>query len=283
MAAVKRRRLGDLYVRGKMLEPNDGTGEPVKVWMAKLNEIDRETAMRRANAVKARYMIEADNEDSETFIATYAEVRAIDDRDDLVAYIITEDLTKARRRIEAQRATDEESWGKEDYLQGLVDAWTGVDGESGLAAVFAEDPEDPEAIRVEKELARFEDEVRVAMGAEVERLTKDWADVSLDDLRRKVAHKLLEVRAGEQFAREFRRQQMFFALRDPVNRHQRYFERVAEVDDLDDDLREYLTEQYDGMVVEGAEGKGSPPVPTSSTSSESSESTLPSGPETAAA
>jgi hypothetical protein len=176
MAAVKRRRLGDLYIRGKMLEPNDGTGEPVKVWMAKLNEIDREAAMRRANAVKARFLIDADDEESETFISMYSEVRELDDREDLVAYVIAEDLSKARRRVEAQRSGDDESWGKDDY-----------------------------------------------------------------------------------------------------------FERVSEIDDLDDDLRNYLIEQYDALVVETPEGKDSPPVPTSSTSSESSESTPPSGPETAAA
>ena len=57
---MKRRRLGDLYVRGRELAPDDGSGEPVKIWVAKLNEVDREAALRRANATKARYLIDID-------------------------------------------------------------------------------------------------------------------------------------------------------------------------------------------------------------------------------
>ena len=80
---MKRRRLADLYVRGKEVELNDGSGEPVVVWLHKLNGVDRESCLRRANAAKARFMIEADHEDSETFQAMYAQVRDTPDREGL--------------------------------------------------------------------------------------------------------------------------------------------------------------------------------------------------------
>lgn len=266
---MKHRKLSDLYVRGRELAPSDGDGDPVKVWLAKLNEVDREAALRRANAAKARYMIDADDEDGELFASVYGEIREIEERDEVIVYLVAEDVSKARRRIEAQHALDEETWGKDDYLQGLVDAWYGDDAEPGLAQAHQEDPEDPEAKRVLGELERFRQLVNAEVAVETEGLMKDYEGVPMETLWRKCAHRLLELRATDAFAREYKRQQLFFALRDPVNRRMRYFERVAEVDDLDDDLRDYLYEQYEDLMVDRSEGKDSPPVAASSTSSES--------------
>lgn len=266
---MKRRRLSDLYVRGRMLAPNDGEGEPVQVWMAKLNELDREASLRRANAAKARHLVDADNEDGELFAGAYAEIREIEERDELVIFLIADDVAKARRRIEAQRALDEDTWGKEDYLQGLLDAWSGDDQNPGLSTTYDEDPEDPEVKRVWDELGRFQEEVSTALRHETETLRKDFEDASTETLRRKAAHKLLELRANEEFIREFKRQQLFFSLRDPVNRRMRYFDSVRELDDLDDELRTYLAEQYETLMVDRTEGKDSPPPADSSTSSDS--------------
>jgi hypothetical protein len=269
---MKRRKLSDLYVRGRELAPSDGEGDAVKVWLAKLNEVDREAAMRRANAAKARFVIDADNEDGELFASAYAEIREIEDPQDLIIFLISDDVTKARRRIEMVKAADEETWGKEDYLQGLLDAWYGDDDNPGLSSVAQEDPDDPEAKRVIDEIIRYQNEVAAEVRVESTNLMKEWEDQSLDQIRRRAAHLLLELRASEVFTREYKRQQLFFAVRDPVNRRMRYFENVAELDDIDDELRAFFTEQYESMMVDRTEGKDSPPPADSSTSSESAES-----------
>ena len=93
---MTKRRLADLYVRGKDLEVDDGAGDPVSVRLQKLNEIDREAVIRRANAAKARFLIEADNEESDLFQSMYGQVREFDDRDALVAVVISDDVAKAR-------------------------------------------------------------------------------------------------------------------------------------------------------------------------------------------
>lgn len=276
-----RRRLSDLYVRGKELEVNDGEGEPVKVWLAKLNELDRESAARRANAAKARYMIDSDDEEGETFQAAYGEVREIAERDELVAFLIADEIAKARRRIEAERMADEETWAKDDYLQGLFDAWFGDDDTPGLDKVQEEDPDDPEATRVWDELQRFQAEIQDELRIESERLVKDWEEVDIDKIRRKAAHRLIELRANDEFLREFQRQQIFFSVRDPAIRRQRYFQTVHEADDLDDELRQYLLSQYDALMVDRAEGKDSPPEEDSSNSSDLADQ--PSDPEMATA
>jgi len=96
---MKRRRLSDLYTRGTDLEIDDGTGDPVPVRLQKLNEIDREAVLRRANAAKARDLIDSDNEDSDAFQAMYARIRDFGDRDGLVSLIIAEDAFIAATAI----------------------------------------------------------------------------------------------------------------------------------------------------------------------------------------
>lgn len=268
---MKKRRLSDLYVRGREMSVNDGEGEPIKVWVNKLNEIDRESVLRRANAAKARFMIDSDNEESEQFSAMYAESRDINSRHELILFIVSDDVNAARRRVESQIAGDEETWSKEGYLQGLVDAWIGDETNPGLAATIQEDPKDPEALRVSDELDRFEQEVRRRVDAETHTLVKDWEDVDIDILRRKATHLLLDLKSSEEFVREFQRQQIFYSIREPNDHRKRYFTTITEVDDLDEDLRKYLVEQYESLVVPPDEGKDSPPLADSSNSSEAPE------------
>lgn len=265
---MKKRRLSDLYVRGRELSVNDGEGDPVTVWLSKLNEIDREAVIRRAGAAKARFLIDSEDEDSEAFGAMYAETRDIESRNELVLFLVADDVNAARRRIESEIANDEETWGKDGYLQGLVDAWIGDDDNPGLSATIQEDPNDPEAKRVSEELDRYEKQVRTEVDAETKRLLKDWEDVDIDVIRRKTTHELLELKASEEWVREFQRQQLFHALREPADHRKRYFATVAEVDDLDADLRKYFIEQYESLVVPPDEGKDSPPQAASSDSSD---------------
>lgn len=252
---MKRRRLSDLYVRGKDLEIDDGAGDPVPVRLQKLNDIDRETILRRSNAAKARFMIDADDEESETFQAMYVQIREFPRHEGLVAVVIGEDVAAARLRYEEQAAHDENGWGKDEYLQGLFDAWTGIGDEPGLVATQVEDPEDPEVKRVWAELERFEDEIGEQVKHEVERLERDWVECSDEQLWRAAAHKMLQRTADEVFTREYERQLAFFAVRDPDQHRDRYFETVTEVDDLDTTVRSFLTQQYNAMLVDVLEGK----------------------------
>lgn len=264
---MKRRRLADLYVRGKELRIDDGSNDPVVVWIQKLNEIERDSILRRANAAKARHIIECDDETSETFVATYGNIRDYLDREQMVNVVIGEDLTKARQRFEAQMAEDEEGWGKDNYLQGLIDAWTGDDENPGLAAAYAEDANDPEALKVKAELDRYEDELTERLEQESKRLARDWEDAPLDELARKATREMLNRRADETFLKEWTRQQLFYSVREPDDHHKRYFGTVAEVDDLDDQVHEFLEQQCNALFVNPTEGKDSPPTPGSSTSS----------------
>lgn len=265
---MRRRRLADLYVRGKELTVDDGTNDPVVIWIQKLNEIERDSILRRANAAKARHVLECDNEDSEAFIAIYGNVREFLERDQMVDLVSAEELVKVRQRLEAQALEDDKGeWGKDGKLKNLIDAWTGDDETPGLAKAHAEDPKDPEALKVKGELDRYDAEIEEKVKGEARRLAREWDDATMDKLARAATRVMLDRRADETFIREWSRQQIFYSVRDPDDHHKRYFATVAEVDDLDDQIREFLDQQCTALFVNAAEGKDSPPNPDSSTSS----------------
>lgn len=265
---TKRRRLADLYVRGKELTVDDGSNDPVVIWLQKLNEVERDSILRRANAAKARYILECDDENSEVFVGTYGTVRDFLGREQMVEVIISEDLVKARQRFEAQALEDDEGeWGKDGKLKGLIDAWTGDDDSPGLSAAHAEDPNDPEALKVKAELDRYEAWLEEATAAEAAKLGRDWEDSELDEIARKATSVHLYRRADDAFMQEWARQQIFYCVRETADHHKRYFATVAEVDDLDDQIRQFLDQQCTALFVNPTEGKDSPPTPDSSISS----------------
>lgn len=283
---MKKRRLSDLYVRGSELSVDDGSDDPVTVWLQKLNGIDRESCIRRSHAAKARYLLETDNVESETYQAIYSQIRSIEDQDSLIGLIIAEDLARERQRAEAELGTDEETWGKENYLQGLVDSWVGDEENPGLAAVKVQDPDDPEALRVEAELDRFEAEVKKAVTSYHERLMDDWKDAPSDRVWHEATKALLDLRSKEVFTNEFERQQVFYSVRDPAHKDRRYFGTLAEVDDLDPKIYEQILTSYNTLMVNPIEGKDSRASQSSSNSSDPSsaeEAQQDSGPEAVSA
>jgi hypothetical protein len=266
---MKRRRLSDLYVVGTVVRCGDGTGEPIDVWVNKLNDIDRESAIRRANAAKARYLMEAADEDGELFQAAWGQVREFDDRDALVAVVIADDVVRYRRKVEAELGADEETWGKDGYLQGLVDAWFGDGVNEGLVQTHISDPDDPEVKRVLDELNRFSDQVTDLVVRESASLEKDWEATTDDELWNKAAHRLLEQRGDEIFGKEFERQELFYAVREMDDHRKRYFSTIAEVDDLSEQVRSRLLRAYNELIVDSQETKDLPVARDSSSSSES--------------
>lgn len=264
----RRRRLSDLYVRGKQVDIDDGTNDPVPLWLQKLNEIERDTVLRRATAAKARHRLDSEHEESELFVATLTSVVDYLDREGMMSIIIAEPIAKARERIEEQMRHDEDGWGKDDKIQALIDAWTGTDDAPGLAAAWAEDENDPAALKVKGEIEAFEADLEAAVNRETERLTQDWEAMPDLELARLAAREVLNRKADEAFLAEWTRQNIFHSVRDPDDHSKRYFETLAEVDDLDDKVRRILDRHMNELFVDMREGKELPATPASSTSSE---------------
>lgn len=273
---AKRRRLTDLYVTGKEVVINDDSeDEPIVVYLQKLNPLESETALRKAGASRSRILAWGKDPDSEEYLAVKSEVWDIKDRDTLVEYLIQEDLANKYSSAEAELAADEE-WSKDNYFQGLRDAWEG-----GLADEWASDPENAEAKRVQVELKRFEDTVTERVEKDAEHLRSEWHNIDEGFLRDEVTEKFIKMRADMEWLREFRKCELWQATREPGNHRKLYFESRDEVDMLDPKVAQRLMQEYESLTVDVQEGKGSPETPASSPSSEASEkeeTEQPSGP-----
>lgn len=266
--ATKTRRLEDLYILGREVKLDDGGGEPVVVWLQKLNPMDQEKALRRANAARAQVLMARRNRSCEEWQEAYSDMEDLGSREALIEYIIADDLAKARESAEAELAFSEE-WAKDDYLQGLQDAWN--DPEKPLSDEYAMDPEHPEAKRVFLEMKRFEEQVQAKIQPELDRLTKDYAALEDEDLHDRATDRMMEMKAGLAWLKEYRTCEIWLATRDPESHRQYYFGGREMVDVLAGEVFERLSSEYQKLIVGAAEGKDSRSTPSSSPPSEPTE------------
>lgn len=280
----KKRRLTDLYRRGKLVEFNDDEGDPIEVWLQKPNRIEMESIYRRANAAKSRFQIRSANEDSDEFQASMAAVLDIEDDELLMSLALAEELGRARARCEAQLETDPDGeWAKDDKIQSLYDSWQGDPENPGLKEAYAMDPEGEtpegaEAKEVLEELTRFQTQIDELFARERDALYRDWAGADRDELLRRAAKTFVDNEANDVFLAEFQRQQVFYAVRDPEQRDKRYFGSMEEVDLLDDFLMLQLQGHINEFMVDVSEGKGSAATTDSSPPSDQAEKVDPSQP-----
>lgn len=259
---AKRRRLEDLYVRGRELSVDDGSGDPVTVWLQKMNPLEHEKAIRKAGAAKAQVLLAQRDHQSEEWQEALTDVSELGGRDVLIEQVIQEEVAKLRESKEAELSFEDE-WKKEGYLEGLREAW-----QSGLDMKYAEDPEDPEARRVFLELKRFTDQLDEQLADEIDALRRDYDDMPLEQLQDKVVDRVLDMRAGLAWLKEYRRCEVFFSVRDPDDHDKYYFSSRDEVDRLSAEVFRILANAYEELAVPPLEGKDSGKTPDSLPSSE---------------
>lgn len=274
--ATRKRRLGDLFVKGAELKIGDELGS-ITVWVQKLNPVEHEKAFRRANAARARYMTFRQHRESDDFLAILNEVMDMEE-EDLIEFCVTDEMAKRIGAIES-RVAEENGWNKEDYLQGLLDAWNG-DEEAGVKAlsdVFdAGSPEDDdedykEAKRVYDELERFSNEVEHENEKERNDLRASFASKELSQLQDVLIDKMFKLQADLAWTIEYQKSRIWLGVREPDNHKKLYFLSRDEVDELDQEVLSMLIEGYTNMETSGEEGKDSPPSQDSSEQSDSPE------------
>lgn len=245
---VLARKLSDLYVTGKELTIDDGNGDPVKLYVRKITPLDAEEAYRAANAAKVKAMTaKTDPED-----LTFQIVRERCDqmvKDDIVEQLAEYELQKKRLVIEAELEA-EDRWSNDDYLQGLHDAWN-----SGLKKKHFTDP-DEETKRVFDEMQEFDHELNKRLEKEKEAFLKDLKGLSAQKLKDRYFDEQFERQGEIAWITEYRKQELFFAVRDAEDHDVKAFESPREIDSVSPKLIEMLRETYTDLSVEGLEGKG---------------------------
>lgn len=253
---MKKRHLRDLYVRGTVHTIDDGDGEPESVFLKKLNLNENEEAVRLANAERSSYIAASRDPSSQKYKDVLAEVYETD-RDILVDYLIAEPLAKHRESVEAEISANPE-WEKDNYLQGLHDAWN-----KGLRDKYHLDNEDEEASKVFAELRRFAEEVDTVIEGYSKSLKAEYDGMSDEELNPKATEQLLKNQADMAWVDCYRKAELLFAVRDVDDHKERLFESLADIDELETETFLNLLRAYREMNVEPQEGKDSPETPSS--------------------
>lgn len=248
---------------------DDGTGDPVTVYIRKLNPVDQETAFRRANAARARSLIAARDPDSDEATAFLGQAMDVGGRDELISFLNASKIATFRETKEAEIGDDEE-WKKDDYLQGLYDAWN--DGLDQVHALNdADDPTFADAVRVFSEMQRFSEQVDELVRDEDDRLKESFSSTSLAELQETVADELVVLNGDSIWVREYRRCQVWLCTRTPEDHGKRYFGSREEVNELPGEVYGRLVEELTTLTVEVPEGKDLPLADSSLPLSESLE------------
>lgn len=255
---MKTRTLKDLYVVGAWCEIDDGNG-PVKVWLQKLNPVDHETALRNANARRARTLamsrMPEDSDERAMYMNQLFDLAS--DRDQTIEFLAQERMTERYSAIEAEVAAEKE-WSEDDYIQGLKDAWNQEMFETFALATtdeLKESEEYIEAERVRSELERFNGQVLKVLEGEVEALKADYADWSEEKLIEAGINKIIESQANMNWLIEFRRSELWLGVLDGPKTKQRVFDKRSDVDELASEVVNELMQAYTELNVDSVEGK----------------------------
>jgi len=263
--AVTRRRLEDLYITGKELIFDDGNGEPVVIWLQKLNPIDMGSCMRRAGAARAKVSSVRSDPESDAYQALWSEVLDVGTSETgLVDYLAAEVVITAQETAEAKVGAEEE-WSKDGYLQGLRDSW-----EESLSDKYNEDPEDEDALRVHDELKKFADQATVVAEEMIAENRAELETESRSVLQEKVMERVIQYRSNAAWLDEFHRAQLWMGVRDPKNHRERYFTNRETIEQLSGPVLTRLLNEYQALSVDISEGKDSRQTLDSSPSSEPS-------------
>ena len=252
----QKRRLTDLYAIGKEVTLNDDgeEAEGIKVYIAKINDIEQKTCIQKSASARAKYMVIERQKDHperplyeeqlETMVGSF------DNLEGVIDLLIAQKLMEEEASIEAKLAADEETWGKNNYVETLRDTWL-----EEMEARYAEDPEDEDAKRVHDELLRFAHEVDEELEVSRQDLIDSYMGQSPREIIDQGIDRLIDLEGSSAWVTEFQRWRLYFAVRDPDNRKERYFESREELDYLDGKIFKELNDHYESLLVSGVEGK----------------------------
>lgn len=256
----KKRRLTDLYKVGKTVKFNDDgdDSEAVEVYLAKVNDLEQKKCVERASAERAKFLLlerDKNHPDRAQYLDQLDSLGFLKEKDALIGIIIGQKMSEEEASIEARLAHDEESWGKNNLLDSLREAWDGGMSEEIRKEGEGGDEASADAKRIYEELKRFDAEVQAEVDEIRENMMDAYRQRPQEELITLATDRLIEIEGSNAWVEEFMRWRLFYGVRDPENHSERYFENRQELDDLEPKIFKRLRDEYESMVIGGAEGK----------------------------
>ena len=234
---------------GHFLEPIDESDESTEIsmWIQPPSPLNREEALRLANAARARAnLLAKTDEDSEEYLSAMEFLSTMSD-ETLYEYVLLSE-TEDRRQDALREVLADEEWADITDLQESM-------------RVFAEEEETygedhPEVVAVRERELELSRQV-----AERELELRDAAYEALklggpERARKQALEKRSEIGASQAFMREYERQMQYFAVRDSEEHARTYFfESPADLADQAQEIRDLVMRALSMFITDGAEAK----------------------------
>lgn len=286
-----RRKLSDLYKRGVEVrfgpgdggEPtgkvgpfvdSDGSPEPlpedwVACWVQPPSPLQREQALRDAQAARARSLVRAKrDENSEEHLTAMAFLMEMTD-ETLIDYVLVSDM-ESRRQDAMREVLAEDEWKDITTYQEAFRQFDEMDEED------LKDNDEYKAML----------EVDAKFGTQIADRERELYEAAYEALKmqgrptveKRALEKRSEIAASQVFMAEYERQMMFYSVRDIDDHGVLFFESARECAEQEDGVREIFAEALEQFISDVGEAKNSQGAASGSESSEP-----PSEPETSEA
>lgn len=252
-----RRKLADLYVKGAEVRFNqegarrgpfeEPLGEDeVAVWVQPPDPLQREQALREAQAVRARTVLRAKNDpNSEERLNAQVFVSEMSN-ETLIDYILT--LDSEERQREAMRdVLSKKEW--EDFTD-LQDAMRQFE-EAGSPE------DDPEFAPLIKRDMEFGDQVNKRFLELTEAAREVTERMPREKLEKRAIDRRVDMLASQSFMKAYERNMLFYACRDPEDRTELFFDKVDELISSHDQVYQELSDTLAAYIQDGAQAKNS--------------------------
>lgn len=258
----KRRKLDELYVTGVEVrfdkdgaevgpfedEADDGT---VTIWVQPCNPLQREQAIRSAQAARSRALLNARrDEDSPDHVNTEAYLEGLSSKEiieELIDYSQSENQRSAVREVLAR-----EEWEDIRSLQDSIREWE----EAGRP-----DPEEDEQwaglVERDKEYGKqvFEELKRIE-----EELRESYQLFSRGELMERARDKRLDLIGSQAFIDAYEVNMLFYSCRDDENHDLLFFDDIDDLKSAPEQVRSACSKALNQFISEVDEAKNSPRV-----------------------
>lgn len=266
----KRRRLTALYETGDLVRfGKDDAGKPVvlktdepsgdddiAIWVGPPSPLQREMAVREAQAARARAMLEArKKEESDQYVNARAFLANLS-FEDLVDYVLdaeeNERMARARRDVLAEKEWEDFN-NLRDAMRQFEEAGS-PDNDPEWADLLARDQQFGEQVYKRGNEIRESDREGLVLQ-------------SRDDLEKRALDRRIEIAGTSVFMRVYEEWMLFYGCRDDEDHTMLFFENINDMKSAPDEVQTALNEKLNEFVTDPVEAKNSQAAGSGSTSS----------------
>lgn len=246
----------DLGVLGKEVVFDVEDGDPISVYIRKLQPFEVEKAVGRAQAKRAVILsVIKGPHDTDEYIELVNQLdELVSDREELIKLAASDERLQAYRSAESEVA-HLEKWAKDDYLIGLQEAWSELKDEPFHDEGHERHEDANKVFMAMKEYQAEVDEMATKSEARILREFAQKSDAELEELS---VRKIVDLKADTAWLNEFKLSSLWLSVKKgpkSPDRETRYFESRSDLDYLAPFVLEKLLNIYDSLSISQDEGK----------------------------